>query len=144
MLTTTEPPLTYLPPTSATPTPDSNTTQDPQGYSTTGLLSTTETSVTTALSNASFVPYNSSHAPQWTSSAFYTSMSSTTTCCKKTFFFFFFFISRLLKKTTVLIYKPKKWVYLRGNTYFHKNVFILSKVPISSLDCWFNALLYIY
>ena len=88
--TTTEPPLTYLPPMSPTPTPASNTTQDPQGFSTTGLLSTAETSVTAALGNASFVPYNSSHAPQWTASAFYTSMSSTTTCCKKTFYFYFF------------------------------------------------------
>ncbi|KAM8741277.1 uromodulin-like 1 isoform 2-T3 [Acanthopagrus schlegelii] len=78
--TTTEPPLTYLPPMSPTPTPASNTTRDPQGFSTTGLLSTAETSVTAALGNASFVPYNSSHAPQWTASAFYTSMSSTTTC----------------------------------------------------------------
>ncbi|XP_073335772.1 uromodulin-like 1 [Pagrus major] len=78
--TTTEPLLTYLPPANATHTPASNTTQDSQSYSTTGLFSTTETSMTTALSNTSFASYNSSHAPQWTSSASNTSMSSTTTC----------------------------------------------------------------
>ncbi|XP_049449087.1 uromodulin-like 1 [Epinephelus fuscoguttatus] len=60
--TTTEPPFTYLPPM---------TTTCPPAF-------TTETSMTTALSNTSPVPYNnSSHAPQWTTSAPYSSMSST-------------------------------------------------------------------
>ncbi|XP_074467490.1 uromodulin-like 1 isoform X2 [Sebastes fasciatus] len=51
------------------------------------IFNSTETSMTTALSNTSPVPYNSSHAPRWTSSAPYSSMSSsvepslpTTTC----------------------------------------------------------------
>ncbi|TKS83795.1 Uromodulin-like 1 [Collichthys lucidus] len=75
--TTTEPPLTYLPPMNTTYTPTSSTTQDLQGSSTMGLFNFTETSMTTALSNTSHVTLNSSHVPQWTSSALYTSMSST-------------------------------------------------------------------
>ncbi|KAM9348941.1 uromodulin-like 1 [Symphorus nematophorus] len=79
--TTMEPPLTYPPPMSPTYTPASSTTLDSRG--TTGLFSSTGTTMTTALSNTSPVPYNSSHALQWTSSA-PTSMSSAplpaTTC----------------------------------------------------------------
>ncbi|XP_045896630.1 uromodulin-like 1 [Micropterus dolomieu] len=74
--TTTEPPLTYLPPMNATYSPASTTTQDPPGNSTIGISSSTEPNMT-ALSNTSYVSYNSSHALQWTSSAPYTSMSST-------------------------------------------------------------------
>ncbi|XP_041808048.1 uromodulin-like 1 isoform X2 [Chelmon rostratus] len=75
--TTTEPPLDYLPPKNTTYIPASSTTQDPQGNSTTGLLNATETSTAAPLTNTSPVPYSSSHAPQWTSSAPHTSMSST-------------------------------------------------------------------
>lgn len=100
---TIEPPLTYLPPVNTTYTPVSNSTQGPPGHSTVGIFNSTETSVTTALSNTSSVHYNSSHALPWTSSALYTSMGSTvqsplptTTCCKK----YFIFISRLHKIPT--------------------------------------------
>ncbi len=93
---TTELPLTYLPPMNTTYIPASQ----PPGNSTVGILNSTETSMTTALSNTSSVPYNSSHVQEWTSSALYTTMSSTvqsplptTTCCKK----YFIFISRLLE-----------------------------------------------
>ncbi|TMS13806.1 Uromodulin-like 1 [Larimichthys crocea] len=75
--TTTEPPLTYLPPMNTTYTLTSSTTQNLQGSSTMDLFNSTGTSMTTALSNTSHVTYNSSHVPQWTSSALYTSMSST-------------------------------------------------------------------
>ncbi|XP_044079355.1 uromodulin-like 1 [Siniperca chuatsi] len=85
--TTTEPPLTYLPPMNTTYTLASNITQNPPDNSTMGIFNSTETSMAATLSNTSSVPYNSSHAPQWTSSAPYTSMSSavesplpTTTC----------------------------------------------------------------
>ncbi|XP_070838553.1 uromodulin-like 1 [Chaetodon trifascialis] len=74
---TTEPPLTYLPPKSTTFTPASNTTQDPLRTNTTGLFDSIETSTTASLTNTSSVPYNTSHALQWTSSAPSTSMSST-------------------------------------------------------------------
>ncbi|XP_076606246.1 uromodulin-like 1 [Chaetodon auriga] len=76
VLATTEPLLTYLPPKSTTFTPASNTTQDPL-RNTTGLFDSTETSTTASLTNTSSVPYNTSHALQWTSSAPSTSMSST-------------------------------------------------------------------
>ncbi|XP_067463504.1 uromodulin-like 1 [Thunnus thynnus] len=76
--TTTEAPLTSLPPMNMTLTPASNTTHDPTGNSTMGIFNSTETNMTTsALSNTSSVSYNSSHAPHWTSPAPYTSMSST-------------------------------------------------------------------
>ncbi|XP_023273462.1 uromodulin-like 1 [Seriola lalandi dorsalis] len=75
--TTTETPVTYLPPMNTTYTPTSNTTQDPADISTTGVFNSSEISMTTALSNTSSVPYNSSHAPLWTTSAPSTSMSST-------------------------------------------------------------------
>ncbi|XP_042355576.1 uromodulin-like 1 [Plectropomus leopardus] len=81
--TTTEPPLTDLPPTT-TCLPAPSSTQDSLGKSTVGFFSSTETSMTTALSNTSPVPYNSSHAPQWTTSAPYSSTVEspllTTTC----------------------------------------------------------------
>ncbi|XP_034461697.1 uromodulin-like 1 isoform X2 [Hippoglossus hippoglossus] len=85
--TSTETPLTHLPPMTTAYTPAPNTTQEPADSSTTVTYNSSEISMTTALSNTSSVPYNSSHALQWTSSAPYTSMSSpeelrlpTTTC----------------------------------------------------------------
>ncbi|AWP00480.1 putative uromodulin-like 1 [Scophthalmus maximus] len=75
--TTTDTPLTYLPPMNTTYTPASNTTQAPPGNSTTGTFNSSEISMTTALSNTSSVSYNTSHALQWTTSAPYISMSST-------------------------------------------------------------------
>ncbi|XP_040007128.1 uromodulin-like 1 [Xiphias gladius] len=75
--TTTETPLTYLPSMNTTYTPASNTTLDPPGNSTVGIFTSSEISMTTALTNTSSVPYNSSHTPQWISSAPHTSMSST-------------------------------------------------------------------
>ncbi len=121
--TTTEPLLTFLPPINTTYSPAPSTTQDPLGYSITALLNSTETDETTTLSNTSSVPYNSSDALQWTSSAPYTSMSSTvesplpaTTCCKK----YFIFISGLLAvKYPHVIYMPK--------TSFERNCLILLK-----------------
>ncbi|XP_060942525.1 uromodulin-like 1 [Limanda limanda] len=75
--TSTETPLTHLPPMTTTYTPAPNTTQELPGSSTTVTHNSSEISMTTALSNTSSVPYNSSHALQWMSSAPYTSMSST-------------------------------------------------------------------
>ncbi|KAF0038689.1 hypothetical protein F2P81_009173 [Scophthalmus maximus] len=75
--TTTDTPLTYLPPMNTTYTPASNTTHAPPGNSTTGTFNSSEISMTTALSNTSSVSYNTSHALQWTTSAPYISMSST-------------------------------------------------------------------
>ncbi|XP_035483081.2 uromodulin-like 1 [Scophthalmus maximus] len=75
--TTTDTPLTYLPPMNTTYTPASNTTQAPPGNSTTGTFNSSEIRMTTALSNTSSVSYNTSHALQWTTSAPYISMSST-------------------------------------------------------------------
>ncbi|XP_069366337.1 uromodulin-like 1 [Paralichthys olivaceus] len=83
----TETPLTHLPPMTTTYTPAPNTTQGPPGSSTAVTFNSSEISMTTALNNTSSVPFTSSHALQWTSSAPFTSMSSseelplsTTTC----------------------------------------------------------------
>ncbi|KAM6907148.1 uromodulin-like 1 [Xenentodon cancila] len=73
---TTGPPLTHLPLMNSTFTPSSNSTQDPPGNGTVGLLISSETSVTTPLSNTSSVTYNSSNASPGTSSASSTSMST--------------------------------------------------------------------
>ncbi|XP_070700102.1 uromodulin-like 1 [Pempheris klunzingeri] len=75
--TVSEPPPTYHPAMNTTYIPAFKTTQDPLGNSTMGIFNSTETSMTTALSNASSVPYNSSDAQQWTDSAPYSSVSST-------------------------------------------------------------------
>ncbi|XP_028451674.1 uromodulin-like 1 [Perca flavescens] len=77
MATTPEPLLTYLPPMNTSYTTAFNSTQDPVGNHTMGVFNSTETSVTTALSNTSPVPYNSSDAPQWTGAAPHSSMSTT-------------------------------------------------------------------
>ncbi|XP_039632681.1 uromodulin-like 1 [Perca fluviatilis] len=77
MATTPEPLLTYLPPTNTSYTTAFNSTQDPLGNRTMGVFNSTGTSVTTALSNTSPVPYNSSAAAQWTGAAPHSSMSTT-------------------------------------------------------------------
>ncbi|XP_035808679.2 uromodulin-like 1 isoform X2 [Amphiprion ocellaris] len=74
---TTEPLLTYPPLTNTAFTPASNTTQEPPGNNFTGIFNSSENSMTTALTNTTSVPYNSSHAQLWTSSPPNTSMSST-------------------------------------------------------------------
>ncbi|XP_029303425.1 uromodulin-like 1 isoform X2 [Cottoperca gobio] len=83
--TTKDPQSAYLPPMNTTYTSASNSTQDPLGNNTVGIFSSTETSMTTALSNTSTVAYNSPNASQWTSSATYSSSTVespllTTTC----------------------------------------------------------------
>ncbi|CAB1442635.1 unnamed protein product [Pleuronectes platessa] len=75
--TSTETPLTHLPPMTTTYTPAPNTTQEPPDSSTTVTHNSSEISMTTALSYTSSVPYNSSHALQWMSSAPYISKNST-------------------------------------------------------------------
>lgn len=78
----------FRPSKNTTYTPASITTQNPQGISTTGLLSSMESSVTTALRNTGSDPHHSSPAPTGSP---YTSMRDlpqpTTTCCKKHFLF---------------------------------------------------------
>ncbi|KAK5859231.1 hypothetical protein PBY51_003312 [Eleginops maclovinus] len=80
MATTTEPCPTYLPPMNTTTISASNSSQEPVRNNTEGSFSFTGTSRPTAPSNTSTVAYNSSHAPQWTSSAPYSSPLPTTTC----------------------------------------------------------------
>ncbi|XP_053297724.1 uromodulin-like 1 [Pleuronectes platessa] len=77
MWTSTETPLTHLSPMTTTYTPAPNTTQEPPDSSTTVTHNSSEISMTTALSYTSSVPYNSSHALQWMSSAPYISKNST-------------------------------------------------------------------
>ncbi|XP_032389675.1 uromodulin-like 1 isoform X1 [Etheostoma spectabile] len=77
MATTPEPPLTYLPPINTSYTTAFNSTQDPVGNRTMGVFNSTETSMTTALSNTSPVPHSSTDAPQWTGPAPHSSASTT-------------------------------------------------------------------
>ncbi|XP_008285511.1 uromodulin-like 1 [Stegastes partitus] len=68
----TEPPLT-----STTFSPAPNATQEPPGGGIAGVVNSSESSVTAALSNTTSVPYNSSYALPWTSSPPNSSVSST-------------------------------------------------------------------
>ncbi|XP_033954387.1 uromodulin-like 1 [Pseudochaenichthys georgianus] len=74
---TPEPCLTSVPPMNTTTVSASNSTQEHVRNITEGSFSSTGTSMPTAQSNTSTVAYNSSNAPQWTSSAPYSSLRST-------------------------------------------------------------------
>ncbi|XP_030603045.1 uromodulin-like 1 [Archocentrus centrarchus] len=75
--TTMEPTLPNLPLTNSAYPPASNSTHGPHGNNTTDFFNPSETSMTTAPSNTTSVPYNSSPASLWTNSASYGQVNST-------------------------------------------------------------------